>query len=87
MQVLNSDTPETVPKDMYTALMEQMSSDEIRDWLYNGVMIACAHMNSCGEDPESLDEIDESFLIYENMILFLIGLAESNDYFVKEDLH
>ena len=87
MEVLSSETPESVPMDMYLALTEQMAPDEVRDWLYNGVLICCAHMNSCGEDLESMDEVDESFLMYENMILFLIGLCESNGYFTQEELH
>ena len=87
MQVLNSDTTDTVPMDMYTRLTEQMSPEEIREWLYSVVHISCAHMNSCGDDAENLDEIDESFLMFENAVLYLIGLCESNSYFHQEEMH
>ena len=86
-EILETDSPETAPQDMFNTLSSRMSQQEIREWLDGLVMICMRHMNSCGEDPESMDEIDESFLMYENAILFMYGQIQVQGMMQQGELH
>ena len=83
-QLIETDNVDTLPEDLYWHCIENMPSEDIKIWLQQITEVSAAHMNSCGLDPDNMDEVDESFLMYENAFLFLYGLAKANDLF-KQD--
>ena len=86
MDIIKTYNIDTAATDMYLHIKENMTSDEIQDWLKMLVRVCISHMDSCKDDPEKIDQIDESFLMYENALLYLIGQAEVNGL-NKEGLH
>ena len=82
-RTISTDQPE---KDVYEHLVQTMTKEEIKEWMEGMVRVCTAHMSACADKPGDIDEIDESFLMYENAFLYLLGLAKTNGLF-NEDLH
>lgn len=84
---IHSESLDTLAKDLYSHVTENMSPDDIQVWLNQMLEVTSAHMNACAEAPGSMDEVDESLLMHENVFLYLLGLAQANNYFQRGGLH
>ena len=75
-KLLSTDDISTLAQDMYEHISESMDSRDVNIWLEQILQVSAAHMNACGEDQDNIDEVDESFLMYENAFLYLLGMVK-----------
>ena len=75
MKIIATDE-DSAAQDMVKYITENMEPDEIQDWLEVAKVMILAHMNTCGDNIESLTDYDESFLFVGNALLYTLGLNE-----------
>jgi len=69
---------DATPEEVCAEISEKMKPEAIQKWLKVIHEISMQHLVTCGEDLESMDDIDESFAMYEHAFLYLYGLALSH---------
>jgi hypothetical protein len=69
---------DATPEEVYAEIAKDMTPEAIQKWLQAMHEVSMQHLIHCSQDTDGMDEMDESFAMYEHAFLYLYGLALSH---------